>query len=69
MTKSQGMNRRDLIKGGITVAIGGTTATVFLPRKARAQGAVSLAFVPKALNNPVFEITRAGAEDRVAELD
>jgi ribose transport system substrate-binding protein len=29
---------------------------------------VKLAFVPKALNNPVFEMTRAGAEDRVREL-
>jgi len=28
----------------------------------------TLAFVPKALNNPVFEITRQGAEDRAAEL-
>lgn len=33
-----------------------------------AAGGVKLAFVPKALNNPVFEITRAGAEDRVREL-
>jgi len=31
-------------------------------------GVLKLAFVPKALNNPVFEITRAGAEDRVKEL-
>jgi ribose transport system substrate-binding protein len=29
---------------------------------------LKLAFVPKALNNPVFEITRAGAEDRVKQL-
>ncbi len=29
---------------------------------------IKLAFVPKALNNPVFEITRMGAEDRIAEL-
>lgn len=28
---------------------------------------LKLAFVPKALNNPVFEITRAGAEDRARE--
>ncbi len=28
---------------------------------------ITLAFVPKALNNPVFEITRSGAEDRIAE--
>ncbi|WP_375573086.1 substrate-binding domain-containing protein [Ahrensia marina] len=69
MTTKPGMNRRDVLKGGVTLTIAGATATVFLPRKSRAQGTVSLAFVPKALNNPVFEITRAGAEDRVAELD
>lgn len=28
----------------------------------------TIAFVPKALNNPVFEITRQGAEDKAAEL-
>lgn len=28
----------------------------------------NIAFVPKALNNPVFEITRQGAEDKAAEL-
>jgi ribose transport system substrate-binding protein len=27
-----------------------------------------LAFVPKALNNPVFELSRAGAEDRARQL-
>jgi ribose transport system substrate-binding protein len=29
---------------------------------------LKLAFVPKALNNPVFEITRAGAQERVSQL-
>lgn len=29
---------------------------------------LNLAFIPKALNNPVFEITRAGAEDRAKQL-
>jgi ribose transport system substrate-binding protein len=62
-------NRRSVLKGGITIALGGMSATLFLPKAARAQDAISLAFVPKALNNPVFEITRAGAEDRVAELE
>jgi len=28
----------------------------------------TIAFVPKALNNPVFEITRQGAEDKAKEL-
>lgn len=28
---------------------------------------ITIAFIPKALNNPVFEITRAGAEDRLKE--
>lgn len=29
---------------------------------------LGLAFIPKALNNPVFEITRGGAEDRAKQL-
>lgn len=29
---------------------------------------ITLAFVPKALNNPVFEITRMGAEDQIAQV-
>jgi ribose transport system substrate-binding protein len=69
MTRTTPLNRRSVLRGGVTVALGGMTATLFLPRVARAQDAISLAFVPKALNNPVFEITRAGAEDRVAELE
>jgi ribose transport system substrate-binding protein len=34
----------------------------------RESTSLKLAFVPKALNNPVFEITRAGAEDRIKQL-
>jgi ribose transport system substrate-binding protein len=34
----------------------------------RSSHSLKLALVPKALNNPVFEITRAGAEDRAREL-
>lgn len=32
------------------------------------QDEYTIAFVPKALNNPVFEITRQGAEDKAEEL-
>lgn len=69
MSKSTEISRRSLLKGGVTVAIGTTSATLFLPNAAFAKGEINLAFVPKALNNPVFEITRAGAEDRISELD
>jgi len=69
MSKSNTISRRSLLKGGVTVAIGATSATLFLPNAAFASGEIDLAFVPKALNNPVFEITRAGAEDRVSELN
>lgn len=60
-------SRRNLIIGAATVvAVGGALA--FLPRRRRSTAGINLAFVPKALNNPVFEITRAGAEARVKEL-
>lgn len=68
MTQHDTLNRRSILKGGVAVAIGGMTATLFMPKAIRAQGTIDLAFVPKALNNPVFEITRAGAEDRAAEI-
>jgi ribose transport system substrate-binding protein len=69
MTTKNSMNRRTLMKGAVSLTIGGASASLFLPQQARAAtGPVALAFVPKALNNPVFEITRAGAEDRVAQL-
>jgi len=69
MTTKNSINRRTLMKGAVSLTIGGASASLFLPQQARAAtGPVALAFVPKALNNPVFEITRAGAEDRVAQL-
>lgn len=33
-----------------------------------AKDSYTFAFIPKALNNPVFEITRQGAEDKATEL-
>jgi ribose transport system substrate-binding protein len=69
MTTKNSMNRRTLMKGAVSLTIGGASASLFLPLQARAAtGPIALAFVPKALNNPVFEITRAGAEDRIAQL-
>jgi len=68
MTKQGSMDRRSILKGGVAIAIGGVSATLFMPKMAMASGDIDLAFVPKALNNPVFEITRAGAQDRAAEI-
>lgn len=68
MTKQGHMDRRSILKGGVAIAIGGVSATLFMPKMAMAKGDIDLAFVPKALNNPVFEITRAGAQDRAAEI-
>ncbi len=68
MKSSNGMDRRSFIKKTATYTLGALTVSYFAPLNLHAKKKVSLAFVPKALNNPVFEITRAGAEDRVAEL-
>lgn len=68
MTSLMQTNRRQVLVGAVAVTLAGATGTLFLPKRARAAGPVALAFVPKALNNPVFEITRAGAEDRIAKL-
>lgn len=69
MTKRNSMSRRQFIGAVTTATVAGTTMTMFSPKTARAAGGpVKLAFVPKALNNPVFEVTRWGAEDRINEL-
>ena len=69
MTNSNNMNRRAFLGTMTTATVAGVAATVWAPaKKAWAAGSMKLAFVPKALNNPVFEVTRWGAEDRVAEL-
>ncbi|WP_421853628.1 substrate-binding domain-containing protein [Oricola sp.] len=64
------MNRRRFLGTASSAVVAGVGVSVFAPAvPARAAGRINLAFVPKALNNPVFEVTRAGAEDRVAELE
>ena len=67
MTK-RNMTRRGFLGTMTAATVAGVSVTVFAPKKARAAGPISLAFVPKALNNPVFEVTRWGAEDRIKEL-
>lgn len=69
MTKKTNISRRDFLGTMTTATVAGATMTIWAPTKARAAGKMNLAFVPKALNNPVFEVTRWGAEDRIAELD
>ena len=65
------MNRRELLKKGIKVTALGAAATMFAPLTGCSQGGsneIKLAFVPKSLNNPVFKITRQGAEDKVKTM-
>ena len=70
MTRSSNMSRRRFLGTATTATVAGVAATVYAPKNmAWAKGSMKLAFVPKALNNPVFEVTRWGAEDRVAELE
>lgn len=69
MTKTNNITRRGFLGTMSSTMVAGVAATVWAPaRKAQAGRNLKLAFVPKALNNPVFEVTRWGAEDRVAEL-
>ncbi len=64
------MKRRDLIKSAIKLTAAGVTATMFAPLGCSSQrgNTINIAFVPKSLNNPVFKITRQGAEDKVSAL-
>jgi ribose transport system substrate-binding protein len=64
---NQKRTRRRILTGAATIVAVGA-ALAFLPRRRRTGTTTKLAFVPKALNNPVFEITRAGAEDRIESL-
>ncbi len=67
---SHNLNRRNFLKTTASITAAGVAITVFAPSKPlMAADEIKLAFVPKALNNPVFEVTRAGAEDRSKELD
>lgn len=69
MTKTNNITRRGFLGTMSSTMVAGVAATVWAPaRKAHAGRNLKLAFVPKALNNPVFEVTRWGAEDRVSEL-
>ena len=65
------MNRRKFLGTMAKTTVAGVGMTVFAPKDfaLAANEELKLAFVPKALNNPVFEVTRMGAEDRVAELN
>jgi len=65
----QSIHRRTFLITAVQASAGLIAASAGLSACSRKTStAMKLAFVPKALNNPVFEITRAGAEDRVREL-
>lgn len=51
-----------------TAIVLGTIATLFLGGTAIAQDNYTFAVVPKAMNNPFFDLTRDGCEARAAEL-
>mgnify|MGYP000247267062 FL=1 len=51
-----------------TTIVLGTIATMFLGGTAIAQDNYTFAVVPKAMNNPFFDLTRDGCEARAAEL-
>jgi ribose transport system substrate-binding protein len=62
------MQRRAFIGAAAQSALGLTVLFGLSACSREKSKKLSLAFVPKALNNPVFEITRAGAEDRAGQL-
>lgn len=71
MSKKFDSSRRSFLAASGKAIIAGAVVTVYpglVSSAAAKKGPVKLAFVPKALNNPVFEVTRAGAEDRVKQL-
>ena len=51
-----------------TAIVLGTIATLFLGGTAIAQDNYTFAVVPKAMNNPFFDLTRDGCEARASEL-
>ena len=64
----QSMQRRLFIGTSIQAAVGCILLSPVGGCSREKSSKLKLAFVPKALNNPVFEITRAGAEDRAEQL-
>ena len=66
------MNRRKLLKQSLKITALGAGATLFAPlsgcTKTDESDTIQLAFVPKSLNNPVFKITRIGAEQKVSTI-
>jgi ribose transport system substrate-binding protein len=63
------IHRRAFLAATAKASVGLIAASLGLSACSRRRAnSLKLAFVPKALNNPVFEITRAGAEDRVRQL-
>lgn len=56
-------------RGFLKASVAGVAVSIFAPsREVFAATDIKLAFVPKALNNPVFEVTRAGASDRAKKI-
>jgi ribose transport system substrate-binding protein len=63
------VQRRTFLATAVRASAGLIAASLGLTACQRnGSSSLKLAFVPKALNNPVFEITRAGAEERVRQL-
>jgi ribose transport system substrate-binding protein len=60
--------RRTFIGAALKSALGLTVLSKLSGCGREKSTELALAFIPKALNNPVFEITRAGADDRAAQL-
>ncbi len=50
---------------GFTIGAAGSSYAASCPKP---KSSYTIAFVPKALNNPVFEITRKGAEDKAKAM-
>lgn len=62
------IQRRAFIGAAVQSALGLTMLSGLSACSREKSKKLSLAFIPKALNNPVFEITRAGAKDRAGQL-
>ena len=62
------IERREFIGTAVQSALGLPVLSALSGCSREKSKKLALAFIPKALNNPVFEITRAGAEDRAGQL-